>query len=250
MPPMILHGRVPRLHGSPAPRPSPEERGAGLHGHEDRVAFIRAHTALLAVPHAPEIRLHLADEATSLWEKTEEELQTLGLSPPYWAFAWAGGQALARHLLDRPEIARGRRVLDFAAGSGLVGIAAALCGASIVTASEIDGFALCAIEMNAAANGCEVNARGEDFVGTDDSPFDLILAGDVCYERAMAERVATWLEACARRGCEVLLGDPGRHYLPRERLRRLAEYSVPTTRALEDTTIKRTAVWTFDTGAP
>ncbi|WP_119421530.1 class I SAM-dependent methyltransferase [Desertibaculum subflavum] len=211
----------------------------------DPAAFIRANTRLLPVPHAPEIRLHLADEATALWEKTEEELGALGLPPPYWAFAWAGGQALARHILDRPAIVRGKRVLDFASGSGLVAIAAMQAGASRVAATEIDGFALTAIEINAVANGIVLEILSGDVLErpVDPAAWDVVLAGDVCYERPMAERVILWLEAAAAAGIEVLLGDPGRSYLPKHRLERLAEYSVPTTRALEDAEIKRTSVW-------
>jgi predicted nicotinamide N-methyase len=156
----------------------------------DKAAFVRAHTRLLAVPHAPEIRLSLADEATTLWEKTEENLGEMGLPPPFWAFAWAGGQALARYILDHPEIARGKRVLDFASGSGLVAIAAALAGAAHVEASEIDEFALAAIELNAAANGVAIAPRVGDIVGEDDG-WGVVLAGDVSYERDMAARVTT-----------------------------------------------------------
>jgi predicted nicotinamide N-methyase len=211
----------------------------------DPVGFIRANTRLLLVPHAPEIRLHLADEATALWEKTEDELGEMGLPPPYWAFAWAGGQALARHILDHPALVRGRRVLDFASGSGLVAIAAAKAGAARVAATEIDGFALAAIELNAAANGVSLDRLAGDVLERPVQPtdWDIVLAGDVCYERPMAERVIAWLEAAAAAGVEVLLGDPGRSYLPKQRLERLAEYAVPTTRALEDAEIKRTSVW-------
>ena len=134
----------------------------------DLAAFIRAHTRLMAVPHAPEISLHLADEATALWEKTEEELGQLGLPPPFWAFAWAGGQALARYLLDRPEAVRGRRVLDFGSGSGLAAIAAAMAGAAAVEACDIDPFALAAMELNAAANGVLLVRRPEKLIGTDE----------------------------------------------------------------------------------
>jgi predicted nicotinamide N-methyase len=211
----------------------------------DPVAFIRANTRLLPVPHAPEIRLQLADEATVLWEKTEEELGAMGLPPPYWAFAWAGGQALSRHILDHPELVRGRRVLDFASGSGLVAIAAVMAGASRVAATEIDGFALAAIAINAEANGVTLECLAGDILerAVDPAEWDIVLAGDVCYERPMAERVIAWLEAAAAAGIDVLLGDPGRSYLPKQRLDRLAEYSVPTTRALEDAEIKRTSVW-------
>jgi predicted nicotinamide N-methyase len=210
----------------------------------DKADFIRAHTRLLAVPHAAEIRLYLADEATALWEKTEEELGEMGLPPPFWAFAWAGGQALARYVLDHPGIARGKRVLDFASGSGLVAIAAALAGAAHVEASEIDAFALAAIALNAEANGCAVAPHAGDIVG-EDRGWDLVLAGDVSYERDMAERVTGWLASLAARGARVLIGDPGRAYLARDRLEPIAEYRIPVTRALEDMEIKCTEVWAF-----
>jgi predicted nicotinamide N-methyase len=210
----------------------------------DRSAFIRANTRLLPVPHAPEISLHLADEATELWSKTEEELGEIGLPPPFWAFAWAGGQALARWVLDTPEVVRGRRVLDFAAGSGLVGIAAAMAGAAEVTCVEIDAFAICAIGLNAGENGCTVTAVQQDIVGRDEG-WDVVFAGDVSYERDMAARVTDWLAGLARRGALVRIGDPGRSYLARERLESIAEYQVPVTRALEDSEIKRSCVWRF-----
>ena len=215
---------------------------------EDRTAFIRAETRLLPVPHTPEISLYVADEATALWQKTEEELGTLGLPPPFWAFAWAGGQALARYVLDHPETVRGRRVLDFASGSGLVGIAAMKAGAAHVTACDIDDFAIAAIGLNAAANGVAVTASGENLVGRD-LGWDTILAGDICYERDLAQAVTDWLSALRDRGATVLVGDPGRSYLPRSRLRCLAEYEVPVTRTLEDADIKKTSVWCFQTGA-
>jgi predicted nicotinamide N-methyase len=196
------------------------------------------------VPHAPEIRLHLADEATALWEETEEELGLMGLPPPFWAFAWAGGQALARYILDKPETVRGQRVLDFASGSGLVAIAAALAGAAHVEASEIDEFALAAIALNAAANRVGITARAGDVVGRDDG-WSVVLAGDVSYERDMAARVTDWLAALAARGALVLIGDPGRSYLARDRLEAIADYRVPVTRALEDMDIKQTQVWAF-----
>ena len=212
----------------------------------DRAAFIRANTRLLAVPHAPEISLQLADEATALWEKTEEELGEIGLPPPFWAFAWAGGQALARYILDQPEIVAGKSVLDFASGSGLVAIAAAKAGAREVEASEIDVFAVEAIAINARANGVSIRARHDDVIGRDDG-WDVILAGDVSYERDMAQRVTDWLAGLAARGASVLVGDPGRSYLAHDRLEAVAEYRVPVTRALEDSEIKKTSVWRFRT---
>jgi predicted nicotinamide N-methyase len=210
----------------------------------DPAAFIRAETRLHPVPHAPEILLHVADEATALWARTEEELGAVGLPPPFWAFAWAGGQALARYVLDRPDAVRGRRVLDFASGSGLVAIAAARAGAGRVEASDIDAFAVAAIRLNARANGVAVEPVAEDLIGADRG-WDTVLAGDICYERDLAARVVAWLEALARRGARVLVGDPGRSYLPRERLEALATYEVPVTRTLEDADIKRTSVWGF-----
>ena len=208
----------------------------------DRSAFIRANTRLLAVPHAPEISLHLADEATELWQKTEDELGAIGLDPPFWAFAWAGGQALARYVLDRPGLVAGRTVLDVATGSGLVAIAAVKAGAAAVTAVDIDAFAAAAVKLNAAANGVAVTAETADPTGTD-AGWDVILAGDICYQRDMTEAMLGWLGPLAAAGRTVLLGDPGRTYLPRERLEKLAEYQVPVTRALEDLEIKRTGVW-------
>lgn len=214
----------------------------------DPEGFILAHTGLLPVPHVPSIRLQLADEATPLWLKTEEELGEIGLPPPFWAFAWAGGQALARYIVDHPALVAGRTVLDFAAGSGLVGIAAALSLAKSVTAVDIDPFAAAAAGVNARANGVALTVRQDDIVGRDEG-WDVVLAGDVCYERDMANAVIAWLAGLARRGATVLIGDPGRSYLPRARLVPLAVYEVPTTRELEDLEIKRTHVWRFRTDA-
>jgi predicted nicotinamide N-methyase len=211
---------------------------------EDRAAFIRANTRLMPVPHAPEIDLHLADEATELWQKTEDDLGAIGLPPPFWAFAWAGGQALARYLLDTPGLVRGRQVLDFAAGSGLVAIAAAKAGAAAVQASDIEPFAIAAMTINATANGVAIAPRQADLVGTDEG-WDAVLAGDIHYEKDTAERVTGWLLALHERGALVLVGDPGRSYLPKERLEPLATYEVPVTRSLEDAEIKRTSVWRF-----
>lgn len=227
---------------SAALKPEPiDERDAVI---ADPIAFIRAETRLRPVPHAPEIRLHVADEATDLWQRTEDELGTLGLPPPFWAFAWAGGQALARYILDHPETVRGQTVLDFASGSGLVAIAAAMTGAARVTACDIDPFALAAIRFNAEANGVGIEALQADVVG-EDQGWDVILAGDICYERDTAERVAAWLQSLSRRGTTVLIGDPGRSYLPKDALEALETYEVPVTRSLEDAEIKRSSVWRF-----
>ncbi len=212
----------------------------------DRAAFVREQTRLLPVPHAPEISLHVADEATVLWQKTEDELGEIGLPPPFWAFAWAGGQALARYILDNPAMVAGRRVLDFASGSGLVAIAAAKAGAAHVTASEIDAFAAEAITINAQANGVadRIGVTLADVIGADDG-WDIVLAGDICYQRDVAERVVAWLGLLALGGRPVLIGDPGRSYLPRDLLEEVASYQVPTTRELEDRDIKKSSVWRF-----
>ena len=208
----------------------------------DPEAFVRANTVIAAPPLVPEIMLHLASEITPLWHATEESLAQSQLPPPYWAFAWAGGQALARYLLDHPELARGKPALDFGAGSGLVAIAAARAGA-LVTAAEIDPFARAAIRLNAALNHVKVEVESADAIGRVDAPWELILAGDMCYERPLAERLVAWLRGLAARGVTVLLGDPGRAYLPTTGLEALAHYTVPTTRELEDRESREGVVW-------
>jgi predicted nicotinamide N-methyase len=208
----------------------------------DHSGFVQAHTRALPVPHAPEISLHLAEEATPLWQKTEDELGEIGLAPPFWAFAWAGGQALARYILDHPESVRGRRVLDFASGSGLVAIAAAKAGAGSIEACDIDAFACAAMRLNAALNGVTLQPRSADLIGQDEG-WEVVLAGDIAYEQGTAARVFDWLAALALRGATVLVGDPGRAYLPKTGLDLLATYSVPVTRELEDNEIKRTQVF-------
>ena len=209
----------------------------------DRTGFIAANTALLPVPLVPEIRLHLAHEAVPMWQKTEEELGEIGLPPPFWAFAWAGGQALARYVLDTPETVRGRHVLDLASGSGLVAIAAKMAGAASTLAADIDTFALAAISLNAAANAVSIRTTGADLLATPPTAFDIILVGDLFYERVLATRVLAWLETAQAQGSLVLIGDPGRSYLPKHRLASIAEYRVPHTRELEDAECKRSAVW-------
>jgi predicted nicotinamide N-methyase len=205
-------------------------------------AFIRDNSQLLAPPLVPEIRLHLASEVIPLWRKTEEELAKIGVPPPYWAFAWAGGQALARYVLDHPDIVLGKRVLDFGAGSGLVALAAAKAGAAHVIAADIDPFAIAAIARNATVNGVAIETVTDDVIGGSEL-FDLILVGDMCYERPLAERLMLWLKASP---AQVLLGDPGRSYFPKTGLTQLASYSVPTTRELEDREIRETGVWRLD----
>jgi len=204
--------------------------------------FIRANTALVAPPLVPEIKLHLATELVPLGQLTEEELEARGVPPPYWAFAWAGGQALSRYVLDHPQIVAGKTVLDFGSGSGLVAIAAAKAGAARVTAADIDSFARAAIELNATANGAIVNATTDDLIGADGN-WRVILVGDMCYERPLAERLLAWLTEQARRGATVLLGDPGRSYFPKSGVERLDTFRVQTTRDLEDREIRETSVY-------
>jgi len=208
-------------------------------------AFILRETRLAAPPLTPEIRLQLADEAMDLWQATEDDLGQAGLPPPFWAFAWAGGQALARHVLDHPEIVAGRRVLDFACGSGIVAIAAALAGASEVVAAEIDPYARAAAEVNAAANGVALVVPEIDFLDCGPAGFDVVLAGDVFYERPMAARVEPFLRNAERQGAAVLFGDPGRAYLPASGIVPLMSYDVPVPRAIEDRDIRVTRIWRF-----
>lgn len=209
----------------------------------DRTQFIRANTSVMTPPLVPEVKLHLAHEAVPLWEKTEEELGEMGLAPPFWAFAWAGGQALARHILDHPDLVSGKTVLDLASGSGLVGIAAKLAGAGDVLAADIDGFAVVAMGLNTALNGIVLEITPEDLLQTAPQHREVILVGDLFYEKDLASRVYDWLVLAEEQGSTVLIGDPGRSYLPRARLEKIAEYKVAVTRDLEDAEIKWTSVW-------
>ncbi|WP_193184456.1 class I SAM-dependent methyltransferase [Nisaea sediminum] len=222
--------------------------------------FILRNTELASPPMVPELTLHLATEITPLWEATESELQQLGLPPPYWAFAWAGGQALARYVIDHPHLVAGRRVLDIGAGSGIVSLAALWVSAATVIANDTDPVAGLAIRMNAEANGLET---GLSFAGRDmfDEPtlaedgnplFDVVLAGDVFYERPMAVRAEAWLRRHAAAGALVLVGDPGRAYLPKSGRLHCATYQVPVSTELEDREIRETSVWqiTAETATP
>lgn len=209
----------------------------------DPAAFIRGNTALHEPPLIPEIRLHLATEIVPIWQMTEEELEKSGLPPPFWAFAWAGGQALSRYILDNPAVVSGKSVLDFGSGSGLIGIAAAKSGGKPVLCADIDVFAVAAITLNAASNNVDIQATAKDLVGVENRGWDVILVGDMCYERPLAERIEAWLRRLAGEGVEVLIGDPGRTYLPKSGLEKLVSYAVKTTRELEDTDVRNTSVW-------
>lgn len=203
--------------------------------------FIRANTRLTAVPLVPEIRLHLAREAIGLWERTEE-LGGAEATLPFWAFPWAGGQALARYVLDHPAVVRGRQVLDLGSGSGLVGIAAAQAGAAIVTASELDPLAVTALEVNAAANGVTLQVCGDLLAGNGPA-YEVVLAGDLFYEQPLAAQVFPFLTRAGQNGASILVGDPGRGYLPEERFAALGTYDVPVWAGLEDAVMKPTTVW-------
>jgi predicted nicotinamide N-methyase len=194
-------------------------------------------------PACPELRLHLATEITPLWEASEAFLERHNVPPPYWAFPWVGGQALARHILDNPALVTGRSVLDFASGSGLVGIAAKLAGAATVLATDIDRVALTAIALNARENGVEIEASDRDVLDQEDCPWDLIVAGDVCYEKPMAEKVFRWLRRCSAGGAKALMADPGRAYLPKTGLMRVAQMNVACSLELEDKTSRDVGIY-------
>jgi predicted nicotinamide N-methyase len=204
--------------------------------------FVRANTAIGTPPLVPEIRLPLASAVTPLWQATEASLLGAHLPPPYWAFAWAGGQALARHVLDHPALVSGRAVLDFGAGSGLLAIAAMKAGATSALAADIDSFAAAAIALNAGLNEVAVAVEGADVIGGP-VPAEIILVGDMCYERPLAERLVAWLRDRARRGATVLLGDPGRAYLPKTGLTEVARHAVATPLDLEDRIERIGVVW-------
>ena len=203
--------------------------------------FIRANTAVATAPLVPEIRLHLATAITPIWQASEAWRQQANIEPPFWAFAWPGGQALARHVLDHPDAVRGKRVLDFAAGCGIAAIACARAGAAEVEAAEIDPLACAAAALNAGLNGAAVRALAEDVVGQA-GRWDLILCGDVCYEAPMTRHILPWLRRMAA-GCEVWVADPGRAYLPRDGMQHLGAYDVPTSLELEDRTRRTTVLY-------
>jgi predicted nicotinamide N-methyase len=216
----------------------------------EREAFILGQTAPAAAPLVPEVTLRLATALTPIWEATEESLARANVEPPYWAFAWPGSQALARHVLDAPSLVRGHRVLDFAAGCGLAAIAAALAGASASVAAELDPMAATAARINATANGVTIEAVADDLTTRPAAGWHVILAGDVCYDARMTARIIPWLRAAAAGGTTVLLADPGRAYLPRDGLVRLAAYEVPVMRELEDRDTRTTTLYQLLAAGP
>lgn len=216
----------------------------------DAVSFIQANTEVLAPPLTPEILLHIASESLPIWRRTEEELGEMNVPPPYWAFAWAGGQALARYVLDNPELVAGKTVVDLGSGSGLVAIAAARAGARSVLALDIDRLAIAAVRLNAEINGVEITVSKQDVFEGGVPQSDVLLAGDLFYERELAERMLELLDTATQQGADVLVGDPRRSYFPVKRFVQVALYEVPVTRELEDMEIKRTAVWRFSAPPP
>ncbi len=220
-------------------------RGVPVNGTDHR-EFILAHTAPARAVLVPEIRLRLATEITPLWQASEAFLSANAMAPPFWAFAWPGSEALARYVTDRPEWVANRRVLDFAAGCGLAGIGAARAGAGAVEAAEIDPLARAAIALNAETNGCRINVLERDVVG-EPCRWDVILAGDVCYEAPMTRHILPWLRLCAREAA-VIIADPGRAYMPKDGFTALERVDVPTTLELEDRTSRRVTLFRLDPG--
>lgn len=205
--------------------------------------FIRDNTRSLSPPLVPEIKLYLAEESLPIWQKTEEELGEMNVPPPYWAFAWAGGQALARCLIDMPQLVAGKSVLDLGSGSGLTAIAAMKAGAASARAADIDVVSLAAAQLNAEANGVAISTTSEDLLARTPDDYDVVLVGDLFYEKSLADNVLKFIEIAARGGATVLIGDPQRSYFPRNRFEKVTEYRVPVSRELEDNEIKHTAVW-------
>lgn len=206
-------------------------------------AFIAANTKVLAPPLVPEILLHLAEESLPIWQKTEEELCQQNIPPPYWAFAWAGGQALARYLLDHIDIVAGKHVIDIGTGSGLTAIAAKLAGADTVQATDIDPFSIFATELNAVLNDAEIAVALEDVLEGQPPSCEVIILADVFYERQLADRALAFCRAAKAQGACILIGDPKRNYFPATEFSCLATYDVAVTRELEDAMIKKTSVW-------
>ena len=214
-----------------------------LADHNSVFRFITENTKLISPPLVPEMLLHLAAESLPIWQKTEDELGEFNLPPPYWAFAWAGGQAVGRYLIDHPEICRGQSVLDLGSGSGISAIAAAKTGALSVVAADIDKVALAACALNARANAADLKITGADLIAELPRGEDIVIIGDLFYECQLADRVVAYIAEAKACGSAVFIGDPQRSYFPEGRYTRLAEYQVPVTRELEDAEIKRTAVW-------
>jgi predicted nicotinamide N-methyase len=220
----------------PPPGPAPDG--------DSFAAFIEANTVIATPPLVPEIKLRLATEITPIWQATETEMQEANLPPPFWAFCWPGGQALARHILDNPEIVRGKRVLEFAAGGAVSGIAAAMAGAAEVIANDIDSVAITAAKTNAALNDITLIPSTENLLNSNaPSECGVILAGDIFYEQSPAVEIEAFLRREAKNGALVLIGDPGRKYLPLKGLREVARYDVPTSLELEDRDHRDGIVW-------
>jgi len=209
--------------------------------------FIRNHTRVQPVPSLPHIEIYQADQVTPLWLSTENDLSKQGLAPPFWAFAWSGGQALARYIHENPKVVAGKRILDIACGSGLVGISARLSGALSVLCNDIDPYAEGAVALNAALNGVSVSFFGTDLLKDSLPDVDIILAGDICYEREMTDAMLSFFGRALGQGIEVYIGDPHRSYFPKSGLRKLADYAILTNIDIEDTAVKPASVWYLET---
>lgn len=207
-------------------------------------AFIRANTRAASVPSLP-IRIYTADELTPIWEATEKDLAEANVAPPFWAFPWAGGQALSHYVLDNPDLVRGKLVLDLASGSGLVAVAAALAGAAQVVANDIDPMCEAAVALNAELNAVSIDYLGGNLLDGDPPDYDVILAADVFYEQTPARLFRAMLERCHANGSLILAGDPGRTYFPRDAFKQVAEYDVTTTTEIENNPVKSARVWTL-----
>lgn len=236
------------LHVVAVPAPQQDSRTPHRHGLQSGVRrispaeFVLAHTSVRRPPYVPEVRLHLADDSIELWEQTQVAVDQGQLPPPFWAFVWAGGQALARHLLDDPQVARGRDVVDVATGSGLVAIAAALAGAHTVHATDLDDLAIAATRLNAGLNEVDIAATVVDVHDLDVTAGTLVTVGDVFYDEKIAALMLRELTRLTRAGAEVLIGDPHRHYLPTDALEVVARYDVDVETDIEDAPVKPSVV--------
>lgn len=227
-------------NANPTPAPIP---ALNIDDPEAVKAFIQANTKVIKPPLVPEIKLYLAEESLPIWQKTEEQLQQQNIPPPFWAFAWAGGQALARYLFDNVDVVAGKQVLDIGTGSGLTAIAAKLCGARKVTATDVDPLSILAAQLNATLNQCEVDVLGHNVLAYEPSFNDVIIIADLFYERALAESALSFAKSAKAQGAVVLVGDPNRSYFPASEFTCLQRYEVAVTRELEDALIKKTSVW-------
>ena len=215
----------------------------------DLIEIIQTHTVTGRAPLVPELTVHLATHITPLWEATENILMETDMPPPFWAFTWPGGQALARYILDHPEMVAGKHILDFGAGNGIQAIAAMTAGAASALANDIDPVSLLATRLNAHLNGVKIDTENANLVGKIDPHWDIVIAGDVCYEQHPSDAITKWLRRIAATGIPVLMADPGRSFAPTTGFEELESYEVPVEKALEDKTVMETGVWRMSAGS-